>query len=320
VRARTTALLGVGLAVLLVVLFGRPPGHGRWAFDVGNAAHGPAFLLVTLIVFALLARSSKREISLPGQYSLAIMTAIMLGALVEVLQHFTGRDAELGDVGRDALGALTAAGCLLMFDPRVRASPARHALQLTGFLVAVTACVAMLAPVAVTAAAYLQRHRSFPTLVDFSSPLSTYFLGVYSAFTVERETLPMDLPGGAQGAVGLHVRLAGNDGWWGLFLHEPLPDWRGYDRLALDLANPAGVPLVMNVNVRDRHQIADGQGRLGTVEIAPHTRRTWTFPLQILATTEAIEPVNTATVHSLLLSRNSANLATEFYVMRIWLE
>ena len=246
--------------MLLVVLFGRLPGQGRWVIDLSNAAHGPAFLLVTLIVFALLTRSSKRKFSILTEYSLAIVIAILLGALVELLQHFTGRDAELRDLWRDTLGAVTAAGTLLAFDPRVRASPARYPLRRMGLLVAVAACVLMLAPLAVTAAAYLQRYRSFPTLVDFSSPLSTYFLSVYSAVTVEREALPIDMPGGTQGTVGLHVRPGSQNRWWGLFLNEPSPDWHGFDRLALDLANPTGVPLLLKVRVRDRSQMRDSRG------------------------------------------------------------
>ena len=307
--------------MLLVVLFGRLPGHGRWVSDLNNAAHGPAFLLVTLIVFALLTRSTKRKFSILAEYSLAIVIAILLGAVVEVLQHLTGRDAQLGDLWRDTLGAITAVGVLLSLDPRVRASPARYPLRRMGSLVAVAACVLMLAPLTVTAAAYLQRSRSFPTLVDFSSPLSTYFLSVNSAVAVKREALPIDIPGGTQGTVGLHVLPSSQDRWWGVFLKELSPEWDGFDRLALDLANPTGVPLVLKLRVRDGSQMQDSQGGyLADIEIAPRSRRTWTLPLEHLATAEGIRRVNTAIVSSVVLSRKSANRATDFYVMRIWLE
>ena len=162
---RAAALVAGGLAVLAVVLFGRLPGEGRWVSDLSNAAHGPAFALVTLVVFALLRHSSARKLSIFGEYSVAILISILLGALIELLQHFTGRDATLIDLWTDTLGALAVAGGLLAFDPRVQATRRR-----IGYLVAVTACTLMLAPLAVTAAAYLKRHRELPHPGRFQIP------------------------------------------------------------------------------------------------------------------------------------------------------
>ena len=314
-------MVALGLAVLGVVLFGRLPGQGRWVIDLSNAAHGPAFALVTLVVFALLRHPSAPKLSILGEYSAAILISILLGAVVELLQYFTGRDAELGDLWRDALGAVAAAGTLLAFDPRVRASPAQYPLRRMGLLVTVAAGMLMLAPLAATAAAYLQRYRSFPTLIDFGSPVSTYFLGVYSAVTVEREALPIDMPGGRQGTIGLHARLDLKNGWWGISLQEPSSDWRGYDWLALDLANPTDVPLLLKVRVRDQNQVHDSHsGYITDIVIAPRSRRTWIIPLEHLATAEGIRHVDTAIVSSIVLSRKYANRATDFYLMRIWLE
>jgi len=248
------------------------------------------------------------------------VTAVLLGVLVEVLQHFVGRDAELGDVGRDALGAVTAAGGLLVFDLRVRASPARHALRGMAFLVAVGACVLMLVPMGVTAAAYLQRYVSFPTLVDFGSNLSTYFLGVPSAVAAKREALPIDMPGGEQGVIGLHARLGANKRGW-LAVWEPYSNWRDYDRLALDLANPTDVPLLLQVRVRDHNQGHDRQaGCLGTLAIAPQSRRTVVISLRELASATGRACVDTKRVYSIFLIEDLSNSAQDFYVMRIWLE
>ena len=315
-----TLLSGAAGAVLALVLFGQIPGHGRWAAELGNSAHGPAFAIVTLLLIALLRRLPGRNASILRDYSLAIAGALLLGALVELLQLATGRDASFSDLGRDALGALAAAGLFTAFDPRVRALPSRRSTRLIGSLVGVASTLILVAPLGITGAAYLQRHRSFPTLVDFSSPLSTYFLGVYSAVTVEREALPNALSGGREGSIGLHVRLAGNKGW-GIALWEPCPDWRSYQRLAVDLANPTDFPLRLRVRVRDRSQGNDRQmGYLGRIEIAPRSRATHVIALREFTAAEGRADVNTAMVRSIVLTRDPSNRAREFYLMRIWLE
>jgi hypothetical protein len=302
------------------VLFGQIPGRGRWVSELGNSAHGPAFAIVTLILLALLRRVPGRNASILHDYSLAIAGALLLGALIELMQLATGRDASFSDLGRDTLGALAATGFFTLIDPRVRALSSRRPTRLIGLLVGVASTAIIVAPLVITGAAYLQRHRSFPMVVDFSSPLSTYFLGVYSAVTVEREALPNTLNGGRQGSIALHARLAGNKGW-GLALWEPYPDWRGYQHLAIDFANPTDLPLLLRLHVRDRSQSNDRQaGYLGTIEIAPHSRATHVIALREFTAAEGRAYVNPAIVNSIVLSRNPSNRAAEFYLVRIWLE
>jgi len=313
-------LLGAAGTVLALVLFGQIPGRGRWVSELGNSAHGPAFGIVTLILIAVPRRVPDRNASILRDYSLAIAVALLLGALIELLQLAIGRDASFSDLGRDTLGALAASGFFTLIDPRIRALSSRRPTRLIGLLVGVASTLLLVAPLSITGAAYLQRHRSFPTLVDFSSPLSAYFLGVYSAVTVEREALPNTLSGGRESNIGLHARLAGNNGW-GIALWEPYPDWRGYQHLAIDLANPTDLPLLLRLHVRDRSQSNDrNAGYLGKIEIAPRSRATHMIALREFTVAEGRAYVNPAIVNSIVLSRNPSSRASEFYVMRIWLE
>ncbi|MBK7904864.1 MAG: VanZ family protein [Proteobacteria bacterium] len=220
-HGRAAALGAGGLAVLAVVLFGRLPGQGRWASDLSNAAHGPAFALVTLVVFALLRRPSAQKLSIFGEYSIAILLSILLGALIEVLQHFTGRDAALIDLWTDTIGTMAVAGGLLAFDRRVQATGRR-----AGFFVSFAACILMLAPLLVTAAAYVKRQRDFPTLVEFRLPLATSFIRAGVSATVERSELPRELRSAERESIGVRAHLTEKTGW-ALVLSEPVADWRG---------------------------------------------------------------------------------------------
>lgn len=320
-QIRTTVLLLGVLAVLLVVLFGRLPGDAQWVTDLSNAAHGPAFMLVAFALLSLASDSKRLGKSLFAKYFVAITLAVLLGIIVEILQHLTGRDAELRDLWQDTLGAVAAAGAFSLIDPHVNRSPRRQALRRAGFLSAMVACTLMLAPLARTAAAYVHRDRSFPTLFDFGSPLGTYFLDVHQPILIEREALPADLPGVRRGTVGLHVRLADPDEWWRIYLREAYSDWRDYERLVIDLANPTGTPFLLRLRVRDRYQMGVLHAGYSTeIEIEAYSRQSFGVALELMATSEGMRRVDTSMVNSIDLSRNSANKGTEFYVMRVWLE
>ena len=301
--------------MLLVVLFGRLPGEGRWVSDLSNAAHGPAFALVTLVVFALLRHSSAPRISIFGEYSAAILIAILLGGLIELLQHFTGRDAELIDLRTDTFGTLAVAGGLLAFDRRIPATRRR-----IGCLVAVGASVLMLAPLAVTATAYVKRHLDFPTLVDFRLPLATSFLHAGTWVTMERSELPRELQSPERDSVGVRAHLTEKTGWV-LVLLEPVADWRGYAHLNLDLANPTDEPLALRLRVFDQpHGRSRHTGYRGSVEIAAHSRAIHSVPLAALVSGSGEAQVDTSRIQSVVIARARANRARELYLVRIWLD
>jgi hypothetical protein len=182
------------------------------------------------------------------------------------------------------------------------------------------ASVLMLAPLAVTAAAYLQRYSGFPTLVNFSSPVSTYFLGIYSAVTADRSALPGELRADTGESTALHARVT-DSGGWALALWEPIADWRGYEHLNLEVANPTAQPLVLRLRVRDRTQRKNRRsGYQGSIEVAPNSRVVRSVALTKLTSGEGTARVDISQVNSVVIARDSANRAREFYVMRIWLD
>lgn len=313
-------LMSLATAVLALVLFGRLPAAGRWASDLENFAHGPAFGLITVAVIGLLRHPTYQRPGIIGQYWLAIAVAVLLGGLVELLQSVIGGHAALSDFVTDTLGALAATGFLVFFDPDTRTLRSPTTVRLTGLLVGLVGTVIVSAPLAMTAAAYIQRCVSFPTLVDFSTPWSTRFLGAYSAVVVRRQPLPDDLPGHESGDVGLHASVA-IERRWGLAVWEPIPDWRGYQRLALDIANPTGFPLQLQVRIRDKGPSIDGYGGyLGRLVIPARSRERPTIELLVVSTGGGRGSVDITQIDSIALSADHGNLANEFYLVGISLE
>jgi len=313
-------LLLLGIALLGLVAVGQIRGEGMWAAELQDFAHGPVFAFLALIVIALLRRVAAGYFSAFWDYVLTFAIVLLLGALLELLQLVTGRDVSSADLFRDALGALAALGFFSLVDPRLRAMQNPGSVRLAGVLLGVISTALIVAPLAISGAAYLQRQRSLPTLVDFNSPLSRYFLRAYSAVVVERRPVPDDLRNGTDRIVGLHARTIGNQGW-GLALWEPYPDWSSFDWLALDLTNPTDDLLVLQVHIRDRRQKHDRQsGYLAQIEVAQHSRETRRIELRELTAAEGRARVDIAIVDSIVFTPNPANRAPEFYLLRIWLE
>lgn len=310
----TPVLLAVVVAMIAMLLFGRIPNDQRWAWVLGNAAHAPALAIITIALIALVRTLQPPHSSLWRDYAVAVAIALLLGGLVEVTQLRTGRDASWGDLGRNALGSLAAAGFMIVSDSRVREVSFSASIRRVGLLIGVLCTLVVITPVLITGAAYFQRTSTFPVLVDFSSPLSTYFIGTYDAITVERERLP------ERDAVGLHARILSR-GSWALVLWETYPDWRDYQHLALELANTSPRPLVMQIRIRDRDQHTIRKaGHIGSIEVAPGSQEIHRVQLQDITFAGDAAALDPTQIRAIILSAHAANGASEFYLTRIWLE
>jgi len=317
---RYRVLMASAVAVLAVVLFGRLPGRSLWLTEVANFAHGPAFAVVTLAALAWLRHAPAARHSVFAQYAFASVIALALGVAVELVQMRIGRDAEVRDVWRDALGVLTAFGVCALVDPELRRS-ARHRGARPVLIACGAIAAALLAwPLVQSGVAYRERSRAFPVIADFSGWSGRYFLAGFGDVFYERARLPSAMSGRAPGAVGLRV-VTGPSKWWGLFLREPHPDWRGHDRIAFSIANPTDAPLVLQLRIHDTvpgHRSRDGF--VGTIEVAPGVLRAVAVPLAELKHEDGVSRLDTGRIHSLILARSRANRAPEFYLTRVWLE
>jgi len=318
-EARVLLVLLAG-GLLLLVLLGELPGAGKWASELGNAAHGPAFAALTLVAFALLRREGSGARPVLVDAAIAAGVAIALGAATELLQLRLGRDASWGDLGNDALGALAAAGFIVAARHRGPQRGSGLALRRASLVAGGICAAVMLTPAAVTGAAYFIRWLTFPTLVDFSSPLSPYFLTSWGHVTVARQPAPVASADRAPGDTALRVQLVPRRHWTVAFW-EPRPDWRGYGSLNIDILNPTDAPLLLTVWIRDWSQAAvRDAGFRGTIRVPPHARSVAPVSVAALSAGAGRTRVDPARVHSVLLTRARANEAREFYVMALWLE
>jgi hypothetical protein len=189
-------------------------------------------------------------------------------------------------------------------------------------LVGVAGTTLLLAPLVVAALSYRERERSFPVLSDFDRPYSDYFVGALGGAETRRAALPRWLAGHAQETRALHVKSSGAR-WWGVKIREPRPDWRGFDRLEITIANPNRKPLDLQLRVYDARVSAEteAEARFATrFHVAPSSWGTSTIPLAALANPGDAATVDIRDIRSLMLTPSGGSGSTDFYLVRIWLE
>lgn len=225
-------LFVVAALLLFLPLPIRPTYAGR---TLENAGHTPLFFLVTLGVLVVMGDHPRFQgLRL---YALAGLIGAGAGFLSEVIQMPLARDASWEDVLADVVGAVLALAVYALFDRRTRLP----AWQRLGALAVALSCIAIfLTPIVRMAGAYVHRNGQFPVIADFHSSIEKYWT---LSFGVNREIVDD----------ALEVDLFADE-FPGVSFHEPVPDWRRYRTLIIDVENPADEPLHLGVRVHDlRH-------------------------------------------------------------------
>jgi hypothetical protein len=129
-------------------------------------------------------------------------------------------------------------------------------------------CAAIfLAPLARMTRAYLHRNGQFPVLVDFSSPVELYWA---VNIGVRREIV--------NGALEVEF---GEVPFPGVAFHEPVPDWRRFKTLLVDVENSDKDRLLLTVRVHDESHNRSFHDRFNrSFDLAPAERRTLSIPLE----------------------------------------
>jgi hypothetical protein len=223
------AFVIVAAALLFVPLPVSPTYAGR---TIENAGHTPLFLIGTLFILAILRHDFR--LGGPRLYGLAGLIGVGSGLMSEVIQRPLRRDASWEDVFADAVGVLLALALYALFDRRAEF---RGRTRLAALLVVAGCTVNFLAPIVSMVHAYVYRDRQFPVLASFRSSAELAWIVGYG---IKREI--------RDGALDVEFDAAQFPGF---SFHEPVPDWRQYQALLIDVENPDDHPLKLGVRVHD---------------------------------------------------------------------
>ena len=178
-------------------------------------------------------------------WGLSTIAILLLGTGIELLQHGTSRQMDWQDILRNQVGLWT------ILAVRPRASLARKSRPVVWPLRLIVAAL-LTAEIGATARVAIQQYhvsQLLPALYDFRQPdPSPFWDGVIAPVTdhatnAHRRALRISLSTARYSGVSLHN----------------LPeDWRGYDRLVINVYNPQDHPLPMILRINDmEHDLGD---------------------------------------------------------------
>jgi VanZ family protein len=261
--SRRLLLLIAFVIVAAALLFVPLPIPATYAGrTIENAGHMPLFLVGTLFILAILRHDL--QVEGPKLYVLAGIIGVGCGLLSEVIQMPLRRDASWEDVFADAVGVLVALALYALFDRR---AVFRGATRLTALLIVAGCTLYYLAPIVSMVRAYLYRDAQFPVLASFKSGTELYWIVGYG---INREIV--------DGALDVEFTASQFPGF---SFHEPVPDWRRFQALVIDVENTDTRPLKLGLRVHDighGRQFADRFNR--KFELTAGERRALRIPLE----------------------------------------
>lgn len=311
------SLVVIGLLAAMVV-FTSLPKSTEFMLVLHKTGHPLVFGVTALLVLRLLKKfNGIASRPLWIAYLIAFAMTVLLGAMTEVAQLFTHRNARVADVISDAIGAVA---CLAGHAAiRGRRQPTiTRGTRLALWAIAVAAALAAMAPLMVCMAAYTVRDTKFPVILDNSSRLALYFV---SKEAENVSVVPM--PGQwLQRNDEPAIRVAIDRGPYpGLHVIEPYPRWSKYRTLAIDITQPGATKLAIVVRVHDRqhnHEYNDRFNREFT--IAATTRTIIRVPLNDIQRGPKRRMLDMDAIADLNVFALGPVPKGELLISRIWLE
>jgi len=263
---RTAILLFLAVAAILAIQqrVGLPGNTRIWK-AVGDAGHIPLFGLMSLAFLGLSYIFFKNKFkTIWPHYLVALIATTIMGALSEIMQINTNRDADVNDFLRDVGGAIVFLSLYILYDRKLiemrRKWGKKFILGAGGILL--LSLIASTFTLGLVIKAYLERNRAFPTICDFEQGWQKRFLVLRNA-ELKLVPPPPKWQEASQGHVG---RVIFNHAIYpGFHIKEPSPDWRKYSTLAFEVYSELDTAVNLNIRIEDRQHHGLYQDRYNSV-------------------------------------------------------
>lgn len=305
-RKITASLLSLILISLLLVPHSLETLPSTESDHRGDAAHFPAFVLLSLLVFSLL--PCKRGLTTRLSLCAAITITVAVGS--EWLQSFTpGRMASLHDLTSNGLGILAALSGIWIWKnsvPRFFQWKKILHLSLTLLLAALLAW-----PYYQHLNARFYSQKQFPLLSHFHDlPFALLWKSQNgSSSTLSQSTDPPRLV----------VSLPSTAHFAGINYLPGSQNWSSYSTLHLTLHNP-GSPYPLGIRIDDDGDCSQLDSRFNDQRLLNSGRNHFTFDLTNIRLSPKNREINLHAIHRLLLFTQKNPQTQQFSIIKMWLE
>lgn len=244
-----TLVFGVVVISVFALQIVSLPEQTRLWKEILNAGHVLLFgVLSTFILWTSSELFSHRIKERHQHYLIALVTTVAIGALTEIMQLWTPRDANLADFARNIAGAACFLGLYSMHDSRLTGSWKTKPTREIVTAASVVTLLAVFVPLLGWTAAYAHRSYTFPKIVSFESYWGRMFLDTQDADLIITDPPPRWTAAHSHSIARLTLKPAE---YPGLRVMEPYPDWSGYGFLRFDIYSEMRSPIRLALRVHD---------------------------------------------------------------------
>ena len=215
------------------------PEDTLWWRQAANSGHVIVFFLFSFVLSSYLGHPA-RYTGRVQSYAAIILAGMLIGIGVELIQHYTGREASVADLLTDLLG-LVSGLCLIeafRLGKRPRYMPVRVVLVMTSL----TLIVVCIMPLLLLSVSYIERNKAFPVIADFGADWREAFI----KFNQTKLHVKDD-----SGQSGVHWVTFEPTQYPGISIVEPVSDWTEYDRLVVTLYSNYEHKVRVTVRIHD---------------------------------------------------------------------
>lgn len=320
-RAVRIAISIVALLAAVFVLDGIDlPQQTRVWREFTNAGHAPMFGVVAVAILLLSRAMLDRKVKSPvTHYFIAFIGAVTMGGLTELGQVIGPRDASLGDLVNDVIGAAAFLGILATFDSRFRESAVlrRPVLRLTVRVTAVMIFLVTYIPFTILVFAHSHRKVHFPVICDFESYLDRSF-----AFALDSDLDVGPPPSGwsDNGSTAVARIKLGQSGSAGLGIQYPAPIWTGYSAFAVDIYLDAATDHQIMLRIDDTlHNFEDNDRFNRVLELSPGLNQV-EIPLEEIASAPATRRMDMESIANIIIFAGPTATPATLYIDNIRLK
>ena len=307
------------IAVFLVLAYLKLPLHTYLWREIHNTGHTPLFGVMSLSVLGILIAISKvPDNARRWLYVAAAATTLSMGLIVELAQIGGPGDADIFDLLRDFAGIASFLLLAAVFDHRLALFGGfnRRKSRIVALAGVVLILSSALAPIGLRAAAYYQREKAFPTLLNFDSTTGMKFVSVRDA-RLERTAPPIGWAG-ASGRVGKLTLLPGR--FPGLAIDEAHPDWRGYESFEFELFSELDKPIEIWFRIDDLYHNNDHDDRFNAVITVNPGSNVYEVPLERVRRAPAKRVMDMKAIRRVMLFGSNASSGLTLYLDNFRLE
>lgn len=304
----TACLLILIFFGLLVIPHTLDPTAPAESATRGDAAHFPAFLLLTLLFCSLF--SKNRTVGF--RMIAGSLAALTLAISSELMQSFIpGRTASLNDLFANLLGVIAAMTGFWIWNQSNPHLLSQKKLLHAIVTIAITATLSM--PYIRQVEARLAGQRHFPTLSDFKDPRLALLWKTQLGTRSELILLP------AQATPALEVTLPGKLPIEGIKYRPGPQDWSRFKNLHFTLINP-GSPFTIGIRIDDDGDVSQLHSRFNADSFLKTGENYFSFPLRAIENGPKQRDLNLEAIRRISLFTLRESKSHKFQIVRIWLE